>query len=341
MGEGKGKIDVGKIIGGGGGRRKRPAKEKKTEGDEIKEMLTISPAKEKVAREKAAKAPPQEDAAGAKKEDVETKLERKLEEMDEKLNRLQRAQVTTADTSVGRGEAKNGEKLERAPSGITGMDELIDGGFERGSTVLVTGGAGTGKTTLAMQFLYNGAKMYNEPGILISFEETKQSLYKHHAEFGWDFAELERKNLFQILEYKPHQVNKLMEQGGGPIRDAIKQLGAKRLAIDSITSYSLLFRDDYQERESILDFFDLLKKWGCTSIVISEMPPKVAEVKEGSVGFLTDAIISLYYSKDEERDVRVHSLEILKMRGTKHTNKVCALTFEKEGIVIYPNIEIF
>ncbi|MFH1586710.1 MAG: ATPase domain-containing protein [Candidatus Diapherotrites archaeon] len=341
MGNEKRKIDVGKIIGSGGSEKNGPAEEKKTGGDELREMLTISPMSKTIAEETARKALPQEDATGTKKEDVEGKLERKLEEMEEKLNRLQRTQVAASPAPVSREESKNGEKLERVPSGITGLDELIDGGFERGSTILVTGGAGTGKTTIAMQFLYYGAMMYNEPGILISFEETKQSLYKHHAEFGWDFAELEKRNLFQILEYKPHQVNNLMEQGGGPIRDAIKSLGAKRLAIDSITSYGLLFRDDYQERESILDFFDLLKKWGCTSIVISEMPPKVAEVKEGSVGFLTDAIISLYYSKDAERDVRVHSLEILKMRGTKHTNKVCALTFEKNGIVIYPDIEVF
>ena len=60
-----------------------------------------------------------------------------------------------------------------------------------------------------------------------------------------------------------------------------------------------------------------------------------------SVGFLTDAIIALYYQKREDKDVRVHSMEILKMRGTRHTNKVCALTFESNGIVIYPDVEVF
>ncbi|MEK6973494.1 MAG: ATPase domain-containing protein [archaeon] len=85
----------------------------------------------------------------------------------------------------------------------------------------------------------------------------------------------------------------------------------------------------------------MLKKWGCTSIIISELPPRIAEIKEGSVGFLTDAIISLYYSKEEQKGVRVHSCEIMKMRGTKHSNKLLAINFEKNGIVIYPEVEVF
>ncbi len=232
-------------------------------------------------------------------------------------------------------------KVERVPTGIQGLDELIEGGFEKGSSVLIVGSAGTGKTLFGLQFLYAGATQLNEPGIFISFEEERESLYRHSESFGWDFEELEKKNLFKVLQYKPHQVEKLMKEGGGTIKDQIKAMNAKRLVIDSITSYGLLFKDEYERRENILAFFDMLQKWGCTSIIISELPPKLAEVKEGSVGFLTDAIISLYYSKEEDKGVRVHSCEILKMRGTKHTNKLLAIAFEKNGIVIYPEVEVF
>ncbi|MFH1544476.1 MAG: ATPase domain-containing protein [archaeon] len=231
--------------------------------------------------------------------------------------------------------------IERIPSGINGLDELIEGGLEKGSVILATGSAGTGKTTFGLQFLYYGVKKYNESGILISFEETKDSLYKHNEEYGWDFEGLEKEKKFMVLEYKPHQVGKLLEQGGGPIRDAIKSINAKRLVIDSITAYALLFKDEYQQRESVLKFFDMLRKWGCTSIIISEMSPREAETSKSSVGFLADAVISLYYEKRGEKDVRVHSMEILKMRGTKHTNKMCAVAFEKEGIKIYADIEVF
>jgi len=231
--------------------------------------------------------------------------------------------------------------VERVPSGIDGLDELIEGGFEKGSTILVTGAAGTGKTTFALQFLYNGALNYNEPGILISFEEARESLYRHYFEFGWDFEALEKKNMIKVVEYKPHQVSKLIDDGGGTIRDAITEMGAKRLVVDSVTAYSLLFRDEYQKREKTLEFLDLLKKWGCTSLIISEMPPRVAEVEEGGVGFLTDAVVSLYYEKKEDKGSRVHSLEILKMRGTRHTDKLLAVRFEKAGIVVHSDVEVF
>ena len=281
------------------------------------------------------------------KKEIKKEVAEKVPEKKESEKITQKKVITeklkeeTKKEVIEKVDSSKFKKVERIPSGVFGFDELIEGGFEKESVVLVAGSAGTGKTTFGLQFLYYGAKTYNEPGILISFEESKESYYKHNAEYGWDFKELEDKGLFRVLEYKPHQVGRLLEQGGGPIRDAIQQIKAKRLVIDSITAYSLLFKDEYQQRENILRFFDLIRKWGCTSIILSEMTPKEAETSKGSVGFLVDALISLYYEKKEEKDVRVHSLEILKMRGTRHTNKVCALNFEKEGIKIYADIEIF
>lgn len=243
-------------------------------------------------------------------------------------------------------ESKSQESIsvnttKRVPTGINGFDELIEGGFERDSSVLLVGSAGTGKTIFSMQFLYKGATEFNEPGVFISFEEEKDSLYKHALQFGWDFKKLEDENKFKLVYFKPHQVTKILEEGGGQIRDVLKAIGAKRVVIDSITSYALLFSDEYKRREQVLDFFNLLGKWGITSIIIAEDTPEKIEKKEGSIGFISDAVISMYYNHDQERGLRIHSLEILKMRGTKHTNKMCAINFEDDGINVYPDVEVF
>ncbi len=230
---------------------------------------------------------------------------------------------------------------QRVPTGINGFDELIQGGFERDSTVLLVGSAGTGKTIFSMQFLYKGATEFDEPGVFISFVEEKDSLYKHAFQFGWDFEKLEKENMFRLLFFKPHQVTKILEEGGGQIKDVLNEIGAKRVVIDSITSYALLFSDEYKRREEVLSFFSLLSKWGITSIVIAEDNPEEIEKKQGSIGFISDAIISMYYQHDEERGLRIHSLEVLKMRGTKHTNKLCAINFEDDGINVYPDVEVF
>lgn len=235
----------------------------------------------------------------------------------------------------------DGGDNSRVKSGINGFDELIQGGFERESIVLVVGASGTGKTILSMQFLYNGASLYNEPGVFLSFEEDKNQLYRQANQFGWDFDKLEKENKFRLLTFKPHQITKILEEGGGQIRDALSEVKAKRIVVDSITAYGLLFRDEYKRREKILEFFNMLRKWGVTSLVICEDDPEVVEKEEGGIGFISDAVVSLYYDQDKEKGIRIHSLEILKMRGTKHTNKVCAINFEKDGVTVYPDVEIF
>lgn len=237
----------------------------------------------------------------------------------------------------------SGEKIEgRARTGIKGFDELIEGGFERESIVLLVGSAGTGKTLFGLQFLYEGVTKFDEPGVFISFEEDKESLYKHSLNFGWDFKKIENQNKFKLLQFKPHQVTAILEEGGGQIRDALAEIKAKRVVIDSITAYGLLFTDEYKRREKILEFFNLLRKWGVTVLVICEDDPAKIEKQEGSIGFISDAIVSLHYQHDEEKGIRIHSLEVLKMRGTRHTNKLCAINFEDdEGIVVYPDVEVF
>lgn len=248
-----------------------------------------------------------------------------------------------AKPSFGGGKEGGGghEVFERVKTGITGFDELIEGGLEKNSTVVVVGSAGTGKTLFGLQFIYEGIMKYDEPGMFISFSEERESLYTHALQFGWNFEKLEKEGKFRLLLFKPHQMTKILEEGGAGIRDALTELGAKRVVVDSITVYGLLFKDEYEKRDKTLEFFNSLKKWEVTSIIISEESPENLEGEEGGIGFIADAIISLYYKHDEEKGIRIHALEVLKMRGTKHTNKICAINFEKDGIRVYPDVEIF
>ncbi|MEK6821170.1 MAG: ATPase domain-containing protein [archaeon] len=230
-----------------------------------------------------------------------------------------------------------GSRVRRVPTGIPGFDELIEGGFEEKTNTLLAGYAGTGKTTFSMQFLYNGAVQWNEPGVYLSFAESKESIYQHSLNFGWDFYALEKQGLARHLFYKAHQVNKLLEEGGGTVRDTIAEVGAKRLVIDSITAYGLLFRDDYKQREALLLFFEMLVKWGCTSLIIAEQLAGIVDARAGEIGFLTDGILQFSYSQSQSpvgQAIRRHELEILKMRGTKHYNGVAEMVFSKQGLAV-------
>jgi circadian clock protein KaiC len=95
---------------------------------------------------------------------------------------------------------------QKAPTGIIGLDEITGGGWPRGTTSLIEGGPGSGKTVLAMQSLVNGARQFNEPGIFVAFEESSRRLIQNAAKFGWDLPGLQRKKLF-FLDAQPRNAS--------------------------------------------------------------------------------------------------------------------------------------
>ena len=102
--------------------------------------------------------------------------------------------------------------IVRVPTGIPGLDKLIQGGLVKNSANLVAGGTGTGKTIFAIQFLVEGVKR-KEPGIYITFEEKKKKVYLDMLEFGWDLEKYEKEGLFNFLEYTPEQVKNILTEG--------------------------------------------------------------------------------------------------------------------------------
>jgi len=225
-------------------------------------------------------------------------------------------------------------KADRISSGIPGLDKLIEGGFKGGSINLVCGGAGSGKTTFAVQFLLEGLKK-GEAGIYITFEEKRDKLYEDMRDFGWDMEQYEKAGIFKFLEYTPEQIRHVLVEGGGTVDAIITQMGAKRLVIDSITSFSLLFQDELTKKESSLALFELINRWGCTAVLTSEAIQMAQEDMSVTLQFEVDSIIILYHFKKE--GVRTRAIEILKMRGTKTPEKVMRLTIEKDGITVNPN----
>ena len=251
-----------------------------------------------------------------------------------------------ADVDANEGAAA-GESLpqaeagsNRVPSGIPGLDGLISGGFERGGTTLVMGDSGSGKTTFLAQFVYNGAVQYSEPGVILSFEEPNASIIKHMGNFGFDFAALEDRGLFASVNYRPHEVKKLVDEGGGLIWDTISSIGAKRLVIDSLTSYAMLFDSVYRAREAELGLFELLRKWKCTTLLSADgLHTDTMKITTG-MEFLSDGIIQLHHPRHQSS--RFRAIEVYKMRGTRHSEKLCPFKFiEGEGLRVYPNETIF
>lgn len=229
--------------------------------------------------------------------------------------------------------------IKRITTGIPNLDPLLNGGFKKNSVNLVAGGAGTGKTIFATQFIVDGIKK-NEPGIFVTFEEKKKKFYEDMLEFGWDLKKYEEQKKFVFLEYTPEQVKKILTEGGGMVETVIEKIKARRIVIDSITSFSLLYEDELTKKEAALTLFELIDKWGCTGILTSQDESKNGHTISAALEFEVDGIIVLYHVK--KRGIRRRAFEILKMRGTKIPEKTVALNITSKGITINPNkIEIF
>ncbi|MEW6722950.1 MAG: ATPase domain-containing protein [Candidatus Micrarchaeota archaeon] len=221
----------------------------------------------------------------------------------------------------------------RIPTGIPGLDRMLEGGFVRKSSVLVRGSTGTAKTLFSLQFLYHGAIEEEEPGVYISFAESREATYNHGRKFRWELEKLAGKGLFTVIRYDPHEIVKIMEEGGGLVRDTIESLGAKRLAIDSLTAYEMFFESRYKANQSVLSLFELLKRWEVTSVVTSEFPVSPKKEASDRLGFLTDGIINLYHIR--MKDSRMRALEIVKMRDTVHSEEVNRFVIEKDGVKVF------
>lgn len=230
------------------------------------------------------------------------------------------------------GLVKKSSKEPRVVSGIPNFDEMIGGGFEKDSTNLVVGGSGGGKTIFATQFLVEGMKK-GETCLYITFEEKKEQFYKNMADFGWDLAEFERKGLFSFLEYSPIKVKTMLEEGGGAIESIILKKKVSRVVIDSITSFALLFEDELARREAALSLFGMIKGWEATALLtLEEEPTPAGEVSSEAMKFEADSIVVLYYARKGSR--RGRFIEVIKMRGTKHSDKVYPFEIGKGGVNI-------
>ena len=231
------------------------------------------------------------------------------------------------------------EHLTRVPTGIEGLDDVMEGGLRKGTVNLVGGGAGCGKSILSMQYLVEGIRKYDEPGIYISFEENPEKIIQDFLSFGWDLKGYVESKKLVILYYTPEQVERFLESGGGIVRDVIESLGVKRMVVDSLTAFTLLFATELEKTKGILKLFDSIHDWGVTSFMTSEQEPNPTLHRSTIIEFQVDGVILLYNVR--KGDIRERSLEIFKMRATKHSAKIFPMQITDSGVTIYPEEPVF
>ncbi len=227
-------------------------------------------------------------------------------------------------------------EIERVKTGILGLDELLNGGIPKGNLVLVSGTCGTGKTTFLVQYIYKGVVEYGEPGVLVSFEESIESIKRNALIFGWDLDALENQGMLSCIRLDPYHFEDMIEM----IETAIRSINAKRVAIDSISVLGLYVKDEHDIRRKIYDLGEMLRRIDVTPLISTERLVGAKELSRfGIEEFVVDGVIVLFYTKTGTQFSR--SLTIWKMRGTAHSEKIHPFQITPQGIVVYPREEIF
>jgi len=220
--------------------------------------------------------------------------------------------------------------IERTKTGIPGLDELLNGGFIKGSVVLLCGEAGTGKTIFCSQFLYNGATQYGEKGVYLTSEEAPQHIKKSAALFGWDFDKLEAEGKVLIVPVKPFKVEEIPEL----VKKFKSEMDIQRLVVDSISLFVMYLENVYAARKVLYDLITLLQDLKITTIFTSEIlsKEKGALSRAGIEEFVADAVI-LLENKVMGGQFR-RALSIIKMRMSNHSKKIHPFEITNEGIKI-------
>jgi len=227
---------------------------------------------------------------------------------------------------------------ERVKTGIPGFDELVQGGLPRGKIVLLSGTPGTCKTILGLQYLYNGATMFNEKGLFVTIEERIEGLKKQARQFGWDFDSLEKQGIIKLLRLDSANIKGITSK---EIMKYAQRNCVKRLVLDSLSALAINTPNVYSEGKAMSDikvmqfiysFINDLKKDGMTTLLISQT--KADELSRDSVSeFTCDGIIYIKY-ENLGGDYSRH-LMIRKMRETKHSEDIHPIEVSKDGLSLH------
>lgn len=226
-------------------------------------------------------------------------------------------------------------------TGISGLDDMLGGGIPRGSVVALLGSFGTGKTTAGMQFILKGLEE-GEKCIFISLEEDETSLTRNALSFGWDLAAHASKGALALVRLEPTDAKTSVERIRSELPGFIREFGASRVVIDSVSLLSMLYDTPAEKRGGLFTLCRLIRESGASALLTSEISENnPGASRDGMVEYTADGVILLRSVESSDESEQQLTIRVVKMRGTPHSRRIRPYSITGRGIVVHSGAELF
>jgi len=230
--------------------------------------------------------------------------------------------------------------MDRIKTGVEGLDIMLDGGVPKNHTFVVMGSFGTGKTTFGLQFLNQGLAQ-GEKGIYISLEEDQDSIMEDARSHGWELKPFIDSKQLTVVKLEPNDAKSTVQRIKSELPEFIKQSGASRIVLDSVSLLNMLFDNEHERRANLFNLSQMIKRTGATCLMTAEVKDENPLCsRDGLVEYVADGVISLRYVERLEKSELQLSVRIIKMRRTNHSRKITPYQITSKGIVVHEGSEI-
>lgn len=232
--------------------------------------------------------------------------------------------------------------MKRVTSGIKGLNDMLGGGFPQGHAIVVLGSFGTGKSTFALQFITAGLmQAEKENGIFISLEEDEESILQTAESYGWDLRKFTADGSLNIVKLNPSDAKTSIKQINSELPQFIRESGAKRVVIDSVSLLNMMFEDMHEARTSLFSLIELIKSTGATLLMTAEVKSEnPRSSRDGLVEYTADGVVLLQYIvPDDMKEIKL-AIQVIKMRRVKHSRSVKPYEITDNGIVVHTSSEV-
>lgn len=226
-------------------------------------------------------------------------------------------------------------------TGICGLDEMLCGGIPEGHSVAVLGSPGTGKSTLVLQFIYTGLQN-NENCVYLSLEESEENLLKTAMIFGWDLKPYIDNKKLTLVNFNRFNFKEIINRFESDLPKLLKSLNIKRLVIDPVTLYEMIYDAESERRDHLFNFAQILKETGITVVMTSEIGKENPySSKYGLLEYITDGVIIMRQVRNADLTAVTTFIEVLKMRHIDHSKEIKPYSITKNGIVVHSDSGVF